>query len=841
MLLNSIIGRALIVCCSMFVSTVSAAEPDTRSALGVLGQAQSLPEGFDEHFFDVPLAVRVDLNGVLMGDAMVVLGRDEKIRLLSFTDTQESQMPEAERLTWAAFLSRPTALGSCNNNCSNGLVALHYNLQDSAFSILTDRVERDAATTQYYALPEGGSVGLILQNQLNVAAGGGSGAGTAARYNVQATSSLGYWSQVASAQLARTGEQNSPTYHSVNELYGQREFDGNFLRLGYFTPDALGVYRRPRNFGGSPDTTLGFMYGTSDSLAVSSASPSTYPVYVTPSRQGVVEVYRDGVLVYSQPVEAGLQTIDTRRLPSGIYPVQVRLIEDGAVTSTSEEVIYKPNNWRNADQRWRYSIFGGKRSQLLNNWDDSEPRARDLTYGGLVNYLLHPRVILGLNAQRVSEKMQYGSSIDWSLTDTVGMYANVYQTTDYGMGMDLQGRYQYSGGSVMFTHSRSWLDTRRDINYLDTVAIRPRTTYNGQTQSSSLSISQHLSISSSVNARVSHSSGNTNGVGVDLSWLRSSKLFGSDVNWQLALFDRPASISSGSQRNRGVDLSLNMALGKPGRSLTASLGSRTSRDGARELNGSLGYSQTLEGDFFKSYYTNLTADSYGVGLNGSTQFETASLSGDAYAARSSYNNELSGGLNLSSTVAVGGGAVAASGNFYGSEGAMIVDLDSDIDHLVLRADDTEGGYGAELKPGRNLVPIGAYKSGTVRFDFMGNEAHAAAIQPSLSRYHLNRGGVTYQQLRVLKTLSVLGRLVDPQGRPMSGAHILNHASSGVSEADGFFVLEMSESSPTLEVSHRGQRACNVVLDPSKHKRENNVLLVADIVCEATSINLAKGV
>ena len=172
---------------------------------------------------------------------------------------------------------------------------------------------------------------------------------------------------------------------------------------------------------------------------------------------------------------------------------------------------------------------------------------------------------------------------------------------------------------------------------------------------------------------------------------------------------------------------------------------------------------------------------------------------------------------------------------------MIVDLDSDIDNLVLRADDTGGGYGAELKPGRNLVPVTAYKSGTVSFDFMGSDAYAAAIQPSLSRYHLNKGGVMYQQLRVLKTLSVLGRLVDPQGRPMSGAHILNHASSGVSEADGFFVLEMSESSPTLEVNHRGQPACSVVLDPSKHKRENNVLLVADIVCEATSINLAKGV
>ena len=625
----------------------------------------------------------------------------------------------------------------------------------------------------------------------------------------------------------------------MTELYAQREFNGNFFRLGYFMPEALGVYRRPRNFGGSPDTTLGFMYGSSDSLAVQSATPSVYPVYVTPSRPGVVEVYRDGMLVYSQAVATGLQTLDTRRLPTGIYPVQVRLIEDGQVTSVTDEIIYKPNNWRNADQRWRYSFFGGKRSHLLSNWEVEGPRGNELTYGTMVNYLLHPRVILGLSAQRVVEKMQYGGSIDWSLSDQMGLYANVYQTENYGSGLDLQARYQYAGGSLMFSHNRSWLDTRKDINYLDTVAVRPKRTYNGQTQSTSLSVSQRFSPSNSLTARVSRNSGNSNGVGLNLSWLRSGKLFGSDVNWQVSVFDRPATISSGRQRNRGFDLSVNVALGKPGSSLSAGFGTRTSRDGERELNGSLGYNQTLNGDYLKSYSATLSADSYGLGLSGLTQFETRTLSGDAYIQHSSFNNDLNGGLNLTSTIAFGGGSVAASGNFYDSGGAMIVDLDSDIDNLVLRADDTEGGQGAELKSGRNVVPVTAYKIGSVQFDFRGRDAHAAAIQPSVSRYHVNKGGVMYQKLRVLKTLSVLGRLVDPQGSPMGGAYLLNNASSGVSEADGFFVLEMSELSPVLEVSYRGQPVCNVTLIPERYSRENDVLLAADVVCRPGSASVVR--
>ncbi len=38
---------------------------------------------------------------------------------------------------------------------------------------------------------------------------------------------------------------------------------------------------------------------------------------------------------------------------------EVRLIEDGQITSSTQELVYKPNNWRNHDERWRYNLFAG--------------------------------------------------------------------------------------------------------------------------------------------------------------------------------------------------------------------------------------------------------------------------------------------------------------------------------------------------------------------------------------------------------------------------------------------------------------------------------------------------
>ncbi|MNJ63447.1 hypothetical protein D3C77_593480 [compost metagenome] len=61
-----------LLACLLWIPASAAAS----SVLGGRAQVQGLPREFEEHFFDVPLAVRVDLDGRYLGDAMVVLSRD---------------------------------------------------------------------------------------------------------------------------------------------------------------------------------------------------------------------------------------------------------------------------------------------------------------------------------------------------------------------------------------------------------------------------------------------------------------------------------------------------------------------------------------------------------------------------------------------------------------------------------------------------------------------------------------------------------------------------------------------------------------------------------------------
>ncbi|VWC74078.1 CS1-pili formation C-terminal domain-containing protein [Burkholderia contaminans] len=121
----------------------------------------------------------------------------------------------------------------------------------------------------------------------------------------------------------------------------------------------------------------------------------------------------------------------------------------------------------------------------------------------------------------------------------------------------------------------------------------------------------------------------------------------------------------------------------------------------------------------------------------------------------------------------------------GTDTGMIVEVESDLDDVAIRAHDSHG-RSAMLKRGRNFVPVTAYRSGTLQSDFDHADEPAAVVQPVTAEYHMNRGGVGYQKVCVMKTVTVLGRVVNEQGEPLRGACVLNHAGRAVTEADGFF-------------------------------------------------------
>lgn len=794
----------------------SAASVQAAPALSLMDQAEGLPEDFRTHFFDAPLVIRVERDGQYLGDATMVLSQRNTVQLIGFADTHDSVLSDEERTRWARALAEPRTLGTCTERCSNGLLALHYSLENSVLSLVTSNAERQVATARYHPLPEGGSHGLILRNSLIAYAGDGqAGAGS---YALDAVGSWGTWSITGNYQAYRGGNRQAQLQQTVQSLYAQREYRDHFLRAGFFTPNFQGVTRQPNTPDRPAHTTFGVMTGSSDILSIDDGQASLVPLYVTANRQGTAEVYRNGALIHTQPVEPGLQLIDTRRLPGGIYDVEVRVVEDGQVASRTAERINKPTQWQNLDKRWRYSAFVGQQRELLAR-DEPDPREGRIAAGAIVNYLAHPRAVVGVSAQQIGSDRALGSSLNWQAGERSSVYANAYTSSLHGTGLDLQAITSHRTGSVMVNHGRRWQTLDRHLG-----------TRSGWVDSTAVSVNQRFGTGTTFTGRISHARGATDGIGIDLALHRSQPLFGNNATWRAAVFDRPMGYTADGQarRNRGVEISVNLAMGNDTRRYQASAGSRNDAQGSREFYGTVGVQQQLALGPLRAITASVTGDRHGMGVSADAQLEGRAVAGNAFIQTSSLNGAASGGLNLRSTVALGGGRITAVGHTDADTG-LIVDVASDLDAVPLQAIDSHGGS-TLLKPGRNFIPIAPYQSGSVQFDFVGRDAPAAAIHPSRIGYHTIKGGVQRSSITVSRTITVIGRVQDARGRPLSGAHVHNHVGRSVAEADGFFTLEMSASKPELEVRHAEVADCRFLLEPSRYPREGAVVLAGSLNC-----------
>ncbi|WP_429057994.1 CS1-pili formation C-terminal domain-containing protein [Aeromonas jandaei] len=770
----------------------------------LLQQARQLPEGFEEHFFGVPLMVRVTVDGRLLGDGEVLLGRDNSVQLLSLMDVQDSEFDEGARERWLSKLGSHLPLGECGRACPEGIVGLQYSLEESQLSVLTGQVEQGARDQRFMALPQQ-SKGLLVQNQLNLV----QGSQRNGHYNLQLEGSWGQWSPFMEGDA--TWQEGGPTDLGMAQVYGERLHEANFYRLGFFFPSAQGLVRQPNYYSGATPTVLGVMWGSSDLLRRERGVPSLAPIQVAPARPGMVEIYRDGNLIQSQPVVSGLQALDTRSLPGGIYEVELRLLEDGQETRRWHEMIYKPSNWQTPEEPWRFNLFAGRQTRWLVRQGDSD--LEGASGGAAVNHLLLPSLVVGAGSQYVDKRAQHSLSLDWEATSQLHGFASLNQSVGMGWGYDLQGIYWHGNSSLVASHSRN-LRQQGEASSL-----------------SSLSLQQSLEKWGSLGVYVSHQSGRGNGA--DVGWHYSDRLWGRWVTWGVTLFDRPGSESTAQQRDRGSTLSLTINLGGDDRQLSLGLGSNTSRSGGAQRSAYLNYQQEVDWGPLRQVSVGSTHDSYGTGLSGYGRFAAPWLGGDLFAQHSSYNADVTGGVNLESVVAIGQEGELALGSRemggMGNEAAMILDIDTDDEAARIRVSDDLGSV-QTLGPGRHLVSVPALQSGALQLEMADHEGMPLTIKPAVLPYHLNRGGVGYGQVSAMSTVTVIGRLVDGQGIPLKGAMVVNHAGRTVSEADGFFALDMSERNSGLRVEYQGTQQCDLVLDMARTEREQAVLLLGELIC-----------
>lgn len=778
-----------------------------REASPLTKQIEALPEGFKDHFFGSPIAARVLLDKKVLGDAMIILSTDNAVQILSFTDSYDSVYTESERQIWQSRLAEFVPLGQCQTQCPPELLASSYNLETAQLALVSSQAS--TSPQQWLTLNEEGSYGLMLGNQFNLSAQ--SELGPSMGWLIDMQSSIDEWSILGRGQLDRT--HNSELNRAVTALYAERQLQGQYVRAGLFTPDSTGTLRHT----GRLQTMLGAMWGSSDTRYIRDNSTSLYPVYVTANRESVAEIYRNGLLINSQTIPPGLQTLDTSLLPAGVYDVEIRILEDGREVNRTQDMIHKPIGWSNTQQRYKYNLFVGKATDIWSS-DYQSTTEHETILGGNFDYLIDSSLVAGLAMQSIGSELQKGVSLDWQTPQNFKWYGSVYHNNQSGYGFEAQSLWQYQNGSLIVNHSQRWVSSYQKGDRAEQMELNKR---------SSISLNHRISGYSSLNARVSL---NNNGQpGYDLGFGTRHTLLGTEVDWRLSLFDRPYS-SRDSDRNWGGTLNASFTLGNERRRGSVSVGSRSDAKGERDLYLSANIDQQWERGPFFSTSAAFTADQYGLGMSGSGQFDSSIAAGSLWAQYGSQQT-LAGGINFSNSLVFGQSEVALSHHMLRDGAGLIIDVDSDTPELQLMA---YHDYGATpLHAGRNVLPVNAWKPGNVELGFVGNDSPALHVWPNQMGYQLNRGGVNYHQVRVMETVTVMGRVIDEIGMPQPGVRVINHAGRSVTEHDGFFTLEMHAHNPVVMIQHPNGTQCDVILDNARNSIKD-IFFAGDLMCVTNS-------
>ncbi|SFU14848.1 Outer membrane usher protein FimD/PapC [Kosakonia arachidis] len=774
---------------------------------------RGLPEDFRRYFYDSEIIVQVYLNDTRLFDAAVALKENGDLLLLrTIDDAQDTD--QDTRTLWSQVLEKGVSIGKCEKACPSGLMAVQYRLDNSVLRLYTTHYETARARSTYIAMPEDTPGGIIMYNDASVT---NSVTSRSWGINSSLTSSFANWSQKASFQSSGMDGKYHYSSSSLYELYTQKELRGSFVRLGFFTPDSDTGNVQTSGFG--YDTVVGAMWGTSDALLVNTDSVSAWPVYVTGRNQSIAEVWRDGRLIHTQQLQTGVQALDTRHLPGGIYDITIKIIENGQTVDTQQAQIYKPQGWNDPNRRWRLNLWSGQH-RTLTTGDGRLREDNPFSVGGGIDFLAHPRAVLGLSGAATEKEHQVRTRANITLSPDDTLFAQyTLGNTEYQLNQNTDIRYYRNipgGGSA----SLFWRSATTDI-----YGHRTTSRQQGDTWGSTLSLRLPWSTSLIVNGQYMDTAWRR-GLGADISITTLATLSGRDMNFRVSAYNRPG--FNDNRRDHGVSFGVSLSLAPAARHTLSTETGMNQNQGYSSLN-----YQWQPGDdhSIRSLGGGVSYSQQNTVISGNASVDTPYVSGDGYVQHNTHGNTSTAGGNLSQVLVMGGGRVASvnGNNSRSMESALIVDVDSDDETANVMA----SGRMAEtrLKVGRNIVPAELWKKDTVQFTASGGES--VQVFPPFDSVQMQRGSVKYIKVKAVKTFTVVGMLQDEDGNVLKNRYVSSDVSGGVINSEGVLTLDSGVDNQKLTVrAENGQPAMQCAL-PSGMDRNKKVQFFSTIKCRTT--------
>ncbi|MFQ2293907.1 CS1-pili formation C-terminal domain-containing protein [Aeromonas enteropelogenes] len=787
--------------------------------------SSNVPDEFKDSIYDVPLAVRMEVNDHYFSDALITLSKNNIIKLINLENSfEKSKFNDADKKIERRIMDG-IALGSCNTDCV-GIVKIEYDPNTSLLAIYTDKANSVSPKSTSFSIPENGATGLVLLSNF-------SGTKTdkneaAYSYIGSAATNIGAWTGYSNFNISQNA--GADTVYVLKDIYGQIDLEHEQLKIGFFTPDYTlsgGTYAALSNK--SVSGLFGVSYGTHERFGQYGGSASLIPLTVTANQNGYIEVYKSNQLVGTFPVKAGIQSIPTEGFPDGIYSVDVKLYENGRLVSTSSSEINKAIGFYGSP--FKYKFFAGKESYIGS--PSFKKQNESLVQGGSLSYLVNSKLNIGATLLHDDDEVNSALSFSFDASNELRFYNNIYHSSQGEYGGEAQVMYGVNGFYSSFSTSYDSYGDDVDSDYTSSVS-------NKESFRSNLTLSGNLD-RDQIYATISydHLSNDKNisfGINYNLDdYLPLGSYLTASVNNSI--------VNGASAWGGTVNISVPIKMGSNGTSY-ASIGFASQRDSFGKIDNALiaDYSNAYVDGVVRNVSVNgSVSDEYINGTLSGTLHTDHTLANGYYSVSQSKSEQISSssnsvGINLNNALVLGpGAAVLSGGNGLGlSNTGVLIDVESSYDDGGLVAQ-VEGVGEVKLKPGSNFIPIQPYKNSVISYELSGGGDHGGAtFSPLSDKVNLYPGGVAVKKVNVMRTVTVLGRIVDVDNNVLNGIEIRNHAGFAIPESDGIFVLELSVENPQMTVFRKDTVLCNI--DYSQQVKSGNSMLInaGNLKCESTT-------
>lgn len=529
-----------------------------------------------------------------------------------------------------------------------------------------------------------------------------------------------------------------------------------------------------------------------------------------------VEIFKDDKLVTANEYQPGNQQIDTLLLPSGSYPIVLR-ITDSQGNVREEEFFFAKSGLLPPKDQPLYFAELGKIGDPSNRSTFPKYTNEYLGRAG-ASYRLHDNFGINLEGLHGADTSLIQGGMTY-LGSNYNLQSNLMRTSDSDWGVDIKGQLVRNNFNLNFSFRKV---ERNEENFdFDSVELLPNSFTQGTASASTAFAGGTLSFRARYNERLNQESTESLGILYRKPILRKN---GFHVNLTSSSFiqDDDLSFRLGLSFNRNSD----------GKYLFSNVGyafqdTNEITEHDYEFNGQATYSgdNPTYGDYSLGLFANDGIGSRAIGARAQSHSSIGKNNLTYELIKDKSSGNFSRYYGDSSFSVFSSGKDIAWGGKRNAQAGVIVALDSELSESPFEVfiDRQPKGY---AKSGKStVVGLVPYKNYQVQIKPRGDEL--VQFEDTIRNVTLYPGNVETLHWNIRPITILISNAVFENGKPVSYAKFENTINFASTDDSGWFQIEIADFEP-LVLSKNGKPVCKITIP--EVEIEQGIAYLEEVIC-----------